>query len=256
MEADMWERVMEGDVTEGVVKRKPVIETLERTPAGIPGFDPLIEGGFERKSIVMLSGYAGTGKTTFALQFLHAGIKQYNENGVFLSFSEGKESIYIHAQRFGWNLQELEDSNKLRFLQYKAHQVSKLIEEGGGTVRDAISEINASRLVIDSITAYGLLFKEEYKERQALLTLFELLKKWGCTTLVVSESLAVEDDPRIGNLGFLTDGIVSFYYARNQAGTRMHRVEVLKMRGTRHSNRVADLLFERNGLRVETALTV
>ena len=255
MEQDAWERVL-GDANENVVKRGHVTQTLERTPAGIPGFDPLIEGGFEQKSIILLSGYAGTGKTTFALQFLHAGIKQFNENGVFISFAEGKESIYVHAQRFGWNLQDLEDQNKLRFLQYKAHQVNKLIEEGGGTVRDAITEINAKRLVIDSITAYGLLFREEYKERQALLTLFELLNKWGCTSLVVSESMVAEEDPRVGNLGYLTDGIVSFYYARNPSGSRQHKMEVLKMRGTKHSNRVADLLFERSGLRVESTMGI
>ncbi|MDP2666167.1 MAG: ATPase domain-containing protein [Candidatus Diapherotrites archaeon] len=226
-----------------------------RVPTGIPGFDELIEGGFEERTNTLLAGYAGTGKTTFSMQFLYNGITLWDEPGVYLSFAESKESIYRHCNSFGWDFYALEKQNMVRHLYYKAHQVNKLLEEGGGTVRDTIAEIGAKRLVIDSITAYGLLFRDDYKQREALLLFFEMLVKWGCTSLIIAEQLTGVVDARAGEIGFLTDGIVSFSYSRSEddlgSFKRRHTIEILKMRGTDHYNGVAEMLFTKQGLTIK-----
>lgn len=227
---------------------------IRRIPTGIPGFDELIEGGLEEKTNTLLQGYAGTGKTTFSLQFLYQGAVQFNEPGVYLSFAESKDSIFRHALNFGWDFYALEQQGLVRHLFYKAHQVNKLLEEGGGAVRDAIQEIGAKRLVIDSITAYGLLFRDEYKQREALLVFFDFLVKWGCTSLIIAEEISTEKEGTAGEIGFLTDGIVLFYYSKveDENGNihRKHKLEVLKMRGTNHYNGVMDMHFSKNGVSV------
>ena len=48
----------------------------QRVASGIPGLDDLIEGGFWPKSTVVILGSSGTGKSTFAIQFLMEGIEQ------------------------------------------------------------------------------------------------------------------------------------------------------------------------------------
>ncbi len=231
---------------------------VRRVPTGIPGFDELIEGGFEERTNTLMAGYAGTGKTTFAMQFLYNGAVNWNEPGVYLSFAESKDSIYRHCANFGWDFYALEQKGLSRHLFYKAHQVNKLLEEGGGTVRDAISEIGAKRLVIDSITAYGLLFRDDYKQREALLLFFEMLVKWGCTSLIIAEQLAGVVDARAGEIGFLTDGIVQFSYSQIENTTgqheRRHQLEILKMRGTDHYNGVAEMSFTKQGLTVRKSM--
>lgn len=228
---------------------------IRRIPTGIPGFDELIEGGIEEKTNTLLAGYAGTGKTTFSMQFLYNGAVRWNEPGVYLSFAESKESIFTHCQNFGWDFYSLEQKGMARHLFYKAHQVNKLLEEGGGTVRDTIAEIGAKRLVIDSITAYGLLFRDDYKQREALLLFFEMLTKWGCTSLIIAEQLTGIVDARAGEIGFLTDGILQFSYSQIEQDSgqkiRRHQLEILKMRGTDHYNGVADMQFTKTGLNVK-----
>ena len=222
-----------------------------RAKSGITGFDELIQGGFERESIVLVVGASGTGKTIFSMQFLYQGAALFDESGVFLSFEEDREQLYRQAEQFGWDFAKLEKEDKFRLLTFKPHQITKILEEGGGQVKDALIEIKAKRIVVDSITAYGLLFRDEYKRREKILEFFNMLRKWGVTSLVICE-----DDPDIvekeeGGIGFISDAIVSLYYEHDkEKGIRIHSLEVLKMRGTKHTNKVCAINFEKEGVSV------
>ncbi len=220
-----------------------------RVATGIKGFDELVDGGFERESIVLVVGSAGTGKTLFGLQFLHEGAVKYNEPGIFLSFEEEQESIYKHAKQFGWDFQKLESERKFRLLAFKPHQVTAILEEGGGQIRDALADISAKRIVIDSITAYGLLFNDEYKRREKVLEFFNLLRKWGVTSLVVCEDDPQKVEKREGSIAFISDAVVSMYYQQDEEkGIRIHSLEILKMRGTKHTNKLCAINFEEEGI--------
>ena len=224
---------------------------IERVPTGIKGLDELIESGFEKGSSVLIVGSAGTGKTLFGLQFLHEGAVTYNEPGIFISFEEERESLYKHSSSFEWNFEELEKKKLFKVLQYKPHQVEKLMQAGGGPIKDAIREMGAKRLVIDSITSYGLLFKDEYQKRENILDFFEMLHKWGCTSIIISELPPKVAEVKEGSVGFLTDAIISLYYSKEEnRGVRVHSCEILKMRGTRHTNKLLAVGFEKNGLAI------
>ena len=222
-----------------------------RVRTGITGFDELIEGGFERESIVLTVGSSGTGKTILSMQFLYKGITEYNEPGVFISFEEEEESLYKHALQFGWDFEKLENENKFRLLVFKPHQVTKILEEGGGQIRDALAEVSAKRVVVDSITAYGLLFRDEYKRREKVLEFFNLLRKWGVTSMIVCEDSPKDIEEQEGSIGFISDAIISLYYEHDrEKGIRIHSLEVLKMRGTKHTNKVCAVNFEKEGITV------
>jgi len=224
---------------------------LVRVPSGIYGFDELIEGGFEKDSIVLVAGSAGTGKTTFGIQFLYNGAKMYNEPGILISFEESKESYYKHAAEYGWDFKELEKKNLFRVLEYKPHQVGRLLEQGGGPIKDAIQQMGAKRLLIDSITSYSLLFKDEYQQRESILRFFELIRKWGCTSIIISEMSPKEAETAKGSVGFLVDTVISLYYEKKEEkDVRVHSLEILKMRGTKHTNKVCALNFEKEGIKI------
>jgi circadian clock protein KaiC len=226
-------------------------DDTSRVRTGITGFDELIGGGFERESIVLTVGASGTGKTILSMQFLYKGIVEFDEPGVFISFEEERSSLFKHALQFGWDFEKLEKEDKFRLLVFKPHQVTKILEEGGGQIRDALAEIGAKRVVVDSITAYGLLFRDEYKRREKVLEFFNLLRRWGVTAMIVCE-----DSPKIiesveGSIGFISDAVISLYYEHDQErGIRIHSLEVLKMRGTKHTNKVCALNFEKDGITV------
>src|SRR5207249_1898918 len=65
---------------------------VQKVPSGIPGLDDLIEGGFWPKSTVVILGSSGTGKSTFASQFLMEGIEQ-GEQALYVTLEEPPEQI-------------------------------------------------------------------------------------------------------------------------------------------------------------------
>ncbi len=222
---------------------------IEKVKTGIQGFDELIGGGIEQGSVVLIRGGSGTGKTIFCLQYIYAGCSKFNEPSVFLSFTESKQVMYSHGTRFGWNFEELERKKKFVFIRYAPHEIVKVMEEGGGTIRDTIESVGAKRLVIDSLSAYALLFESEYKADQSILNLFEMLRNWKCTTFVTSEKPV---DPNLldsERLGFLTDGIINLYYLRKNLG-RNRALEVLKMRNSGHSDKLFNFTIGKNGVSI------
>ncbi|MDD3159806.1 MAG: ATPase domain-containing protein [Candidatus ainarchaeum sp.] len=226
-----------------------VVKSVDRVKTGIVGFDGLIEGGFEKNSSVLLVGSAGTGKTLFSLEFLYKGITEFDENGVFISFEESKNSLYTHSLQFGWDFAKLEAEKKFRFLSFKPHQVTSIIEEGGAQIKDVLTEINAKRIVIDSITAYSLLFSDEYKQREKVLEIFNLLNRWGVTSMVVVEKSPFEFEGKEGSLAFIADAVISLFYNHDEEkGLRIHALEILKMRGTNHTNKICAMSFEDDGI--------
>jgi circadian clock protein KaiC len=238
------------DSQESINGKKAINYLVEKVPTGITGFDELIGGGLEKDSTVLVDGAVGTGKTLFGLQFLYKGIEQ-GEPGMFISFEEDRESLYKHAKQFGWDFEKYEAQGKFRLLEFKPHQMTKIIEEGGGSVRDMLDEIGAKRVVVDSITAYGLLFHDEYARRDKVLEFLNSLKKWDVTAIVISEESPIEIESKTGSIGFITDAIISLYYQHDEEkGIRIHSLEVIKMRGSKHTNKLCAMNFEKDGIRV------
>ena len=86
---------------------------VQKLPTGIEGFDDVCQGGLPIGRSTLISGTSGTGKTVFSLHFLHNGIKQFDEPGIFVTFEESPLDILRNAASFGWNLQEMVEQDKL-----------------------------------------------------------------------------------------------------------------------------------------------
>src|SRR5688572_7202337 len=91
-------------------------QRIEKLATGIPGFDLIARGGLPKHRTTLVSGTAGSAKTVFAVQFLIAGIKQYNEKGVFVTFEEPPEDIRRNMLGFGWDIRKLEAEGKWAFV--------------------------------------------------------------------------------------------------------------------------------------------
>lgn len=221
---------------------------MKRLSSGIPGLDPLIGSGFKKGSINLVAGGAGSGKTIFAIQFLIEGLKN-NEAGIYVTFEEKKEKLYEDMLSFGWDLAKYEKEKKFVFLEYTPEQVKKVLIEGGGTIEAVIGQIKAKRMVIDSITSFALLYKDELAKKESALALFEMINKWGCTALLTSQSIMPTDHEIEAALEFEVDSIILLYYTKVK-GKRVRAMEVLKMRGTKHPAKTFSLTISKNGISV------
>ncbi|MFC1800703.1 RAD55 family ATPase, partial [Nanoarchaeota archaeon] len=169
------------------------------------------------------------------------------EPGIYVTFEEDKHQIYEDMYRFGWDLYKLEEQGKFIFIRYTPEQVGKLLKTGGGVIRDLIDKIDAKRIVIDSISALTLLYPDELSRREASLSLFRLLKKWTCTTLVVGQYEEIEGHHDSTAVEFEVDGIVWLYNLK-KGDIRIRAVEVFKMRGTKHAAKTFPLEITDNGI--------
>lgn len=235
----------EKEVEKGKVSSLNII----RIPTGIFGFDGMIEGGFQEKSINMVAGGAGSGKTIFAIQFLLNGVLKYNEPGIFITFEEEREQIFKNMLRFGWDLEELERTKKLIIMRYSPEQVRELLAKGGGSIEETIERIGAKRIAIDSIKSFELLYENELTKKEASFLLFKLIRKWGCTALFTSEdeSLTVEESIST-ELEFEVDSVILLYNIREK-GIRKRAIEVLKMRGTDHKTGIYGMEITNKGIK-------
>ncbi|MEM3455379.1 MAG: ATPase domain-containing protein [Candidatus Micrarchaeia archaeon] len=230
--------------------KKPRVETEKPKliKTGIPGFDEMCGGGIEEKSVVLINGDAGSGKTVFGLQFLYEAAKN-GEAGLFISFGESRETIYSRMLNFGMDFQKLEDKNLFFFLEYQPHEVAKIMQEEGGTLYDIITSYNIKRVVVDTITPYLMQFSDPYKARLALVRLFSVFKKFNVTTLLLNEwSSDLPSNPSTAVAEFLADGIVYIIHKRSPEGVQLRGIEIWKMTGVSHTEVARPFAFTNRGI--------
>ncbi len=202
-----------------------------RVPTGVDGLDRVIEGGFPRKSLILVAGNPGTGKTVFSAQFLYRGVADYGENGVYVSFAENREAFYENMKSFGFDFERLERENRFRFLSMlavKEEVVSSVLK----IILEEISKINAKRLVIDSLSALTQAFMKPHDARIFIhMILGRIVQQAGCTTVMVVEVPFGEERIGLGIEEFIADGVIHLRVERLEE--RLFRdISILKMRGT------------------------
>ena len=220
-----------------------------RVSSGIPKFDEMIQGGFEKNSTNLLVGGSGTGKTIFAIQFLIEGMKK-GENCLYVTFEEKKEQFYENMKAFGWNLEKYEKDGLFLFLEYTPVKVRNMLDEGGGAIENAILEKHVKRIVIDSITSFALLFEDDQSKRHAALSLFNMIRGWDCTALLTSEENVENFNLPSEALEFEADSITALYFLSRSKDERERFIEVIKMRGTEHSKKVYPVRIDKKGMSV------
>jgi circadian clock protein KaiC len=225
----------------------------QRVKTGIAQFDVMLSGGFMRGDAVMLAGSAGTGKTTFALQYLINGIKAAGEGGIYLSFEQHPDQIYRDASNFGWDLRKLEAEDKLRIV---FTSPDLLMGEGDpeALLGDSIKKVNARRIVIDSLSHLSM-FAQGDDVRQETYRLVNYFKRKEISTVLIWESPQVLGQSfsisEVG-LSFLVDTIVSLKFVEINSTIR-RAVVVLKMRGSDHDKSLREYEITKEGVKVEAS---
>ena len=226
-----------------MIKSKP---ELERVPTGIKGLDDAMAGGFIRDSINLVAGSPGSGKSIFAMQYLVNGAKKYNEPGVYITFEERKDKLLQYMDNFGWDLKKLVADKKIDILEQSPVDIKKATaKEILGLKFKIVRELKAKRLVIDSMSAFSLLFQNDFEKRTAHMQLFEMLRDWGVTALLTAE-YDVEEH-KSTHLDFEVDSIV-WLYNMKKADVRTRALEVYKMRGSKHLQKTFPLEISDRGV--------
>lgn len=200
---------------------------------GIPGVDEMLGGGLLSSSVTIVSGSPGIGKSNFAMQYLYNGITQFNEPGIYLTVEDTPINVKAYASAFGWNLEKCEKDNMFALVAQPIYgEVKKGMKEysAGETLGEAIQRIKAKRIVLDSVTLFKYLFKDEISRRVNLLNFIKQVKDAGCTTMMVDEQHESSSEITYLDEHFLADGLIMLFWSRHkEKNERCFRV--VKLRG-------------------------
>jgi len=206
---------------------------------GIEGFDELVLGGLPRGQSILVTGGTGTGKSTFALQFLYKGAKVYDEPGIYVTLEETIPGVIKNASTYGWDIEGLQKKSKVELLDYSpvvSGQIRRIEPTDiFASISAAWKRIGAKRIVVDPITVFGMQTDSLMQLRQDLLRFSNLLKQLDSTVLFVTE--IPEDSQSLSRYGveeFIADGVIVLYFLKF-GGLRARGIEVRKMRGTSHT---------------------
>ena len=206
-----------------------------RLPTGVPGLDEMMGGGIPAGDAMMLSGPAGTGKTTFATQFATAGL-QRGEAGVIVVFEEYPEEYVTRVGKRDASLAASIVSGRLKMLYLRPLDLS--VDETLWEILEGVQVVGASWVVIDSLSGFEIALAPTFREdfRESLYRLVGALTATGVTVVMTSEVLQGQADVRFTSerVSFITDDIVAQRYVEIDGELRTV-VAVVKMRGSQHS---------------------
>jgi len=215
----------------------------EIIPSGIPGLDAMLRtGGFYRGSSILLSGVAGTGKTTIGSHFVDAACAR-GERCLCFVFEEGAEEICRNALSIGLDLRKRVESGLLRF---EASRPSLFgLEMHLARMHRDLDSFKPDMVVLDPISA----FRGPPSEVHAtLLRMLDLLKSRGITSLFTSlRTEATEAEGTDHGLSSLMDVWIKLLDIEAN-GERNRILYLVKSRGMSHSNQVREYRVTDSGI--------
>lgn len=225
-------------------RREHNLEVEEDTlSTGISGLDNLLKGGIPLGRSLILSGVSGTGKTTFALQFLIEGASQ-QERGLLLSFEETRDRLYRSAIGFGWDIDRYEQEGLLRVLFIP--QTDIRIEEQLEQLIQEVESFQPRRLVVDSLSVFLYRVQDPAIQREKTFQLATLMQRVGGVGILISD-IPANDTRRLSRFGVeetIADG--TLVLSTEMVGKRRERyLEIFKMRAAdyvagRHRMEITD----------------
>lgn len=222
-----------------------------RITTGIAGLDEMLGGGIPKGHAVAVIGNFGTGKTTFSLQFTHAGLVA-GEKVLYISLEEDQDSILLSASLFGWDLKPYVENGQLQMVRLEPQDAKATIGQIQSDLPRAIRELGAARIVIDSVSLLNLLYKDSTEIRNQMYALVNMIKRSGATLLMTAE--VRQDNPMVsrdGEVEYVVDGVILLHAreAENQVEIQL-RISILKMRRAAHSRAVRPYTLGEGGLNV------
>jgi len=217
----------------------------ERITSGIPNLDLMLGGeGFFKGSSVLVSGTAGTGKTSIAASFVHANCKA-GKKCIFFAFEESPMQIQRNMQSIGI---DLEAHIKNGLLEFHASRPTLFgLEMHLVAIHKQIKKFKPDIVILDPIT--NLITVGSVSEvKGMLIRLVDFLQNEGITVLftalALNSTINEQTDEGISSL------VDSWLLIRDieYNGERNRGLYVMKSRGIGHSNQVREFIITENGL--------
>lgn len=220
----------------------------ERLSTGIERLDTMLGGkGYYRGSSILISGTAGTGKTSFAAEFGKSACEK-GERCIYFAFEESPGQIIRNMKSIGIDLQPYIDAGLMQI--NASRPMAYGLEMHLIMMRRLIDKFGPSIVIIDPIsnlTNVGTQIDVKF----TLIKLIDYLKLKNiiavCTSLVEHESIEGSNAQGISSL---IDTWINLRFFEN-SNERNRGISVIKSRGMAHSNQIREYLLTDHGVKIE-----
>lgn len=240
---------------------------MQLISTGVKGLDELLGGGLPKGKCILVVGSPGAGKTILQMQFLISGAKT-DERGLYVAMDETPEQVKVNLSSFGWDIEELEKTGKILFLdatmlrqagirrsnaltssKFEDSEPRMSVRFLVETITRIVKEEDIQRIAVDPVTSIILRYDEQFKKRRALLTFFDSLINSNCTSLVSTELRTGMLNRSFQLEEFLSQGVI-LMHTMVHAGTVVRAIQVEKMRGIAHDAQLRPYQITSKGIEV------
>lgn len=221
------------------------ISSSERISTGIPRLDTMLSGkGFYKGSTVLVSGTAGTGKTSIAAQFLDAACRR-GEKVLYFSFEESPSQFMRNMSSIGIHLEKWVSKGLLYF--HATRPTLHGLEHHLSTTIKLINKIKPQIVILDPIDAF-VIGGNETEVKIMLLRLVDFLKTNNITAFFANLT-GSNDNNELTDMA-ISSLIDTWLLLRDIeiGGERNRGLYILKSRGMSHSNQIREFILTNNGI--------
>ncbi|MEC3910821.1 ATPase domain-containing protein [Sphingobium sp. CR2-8] len=225
--------------------------TGDMVQSEVPALDSLLGGGPMRGTSTLITGPAGSGKTTIALQYLYAACER-GEACTLFQFDERVGTLLTRASAFGLDVKRHVDDGCMLIQQIDPAEISP--GEFAARVRQEVEERGVRMIVIDSLNGYMAAMPQE---QQLLLQMHELLSYLshrGVVTFLINPQHGLVGTMSTNlNISYVADAVVLLRFFEAEGRVRK-AISVLKNRGGVHEDAIREFRIDGNGVRVGAPL--
>jgi circadian clock protein KaiC len=240
--------------TFGLAQESGHTKGAHRLSIGIPDLDALMGGGIPDGSSLLVAGPSGSGKSIMASQFIGEGLLK-GEPGVVAIFEELPAEFSRRAAQFGIDFDTPQKDGTLKVIYIRPLDLS--VDETVYAIVGAVKEINAKRVVIDSMVGFEMALAPDFRHefRESLYRMIGALTRLGVTVLSTVEVEENFTSMGLSNfaISFLSDDILRLRYVSINGQLRK-MLMVVKMRGSAHSIDMWEYKITEKGIIIGEAL--
>lgn len=222
----------------------------ERVSTGIPDLDQMLEGkGYYKGSSILVSGMAGSGKSTVAAQFADS-ICASGKRCVYFAMEESPHQVIRNMRSIGMDLQKWIDKNLLWF---SARRPSLFgLETHLATMYRDVTDFDPAAVIVDPMSAL-LNAGVSHDVHSMVLRLVDFLKSRGVTALFTNLGTGAGE---VAGTEIQISSLMDTWlllYNRETNGEHNRQLYLLKSRGMAHSNQVREFILSSEGIKLRDA---
>ena len=217
----------------------------ERISSGVPDLDDMLGGrGFYKGSSILVTGQAGTGKSSFCAAFARAACRK-GKRALYLTFEESPAQMIRNLRSVGMDLEPCVERGLLRILAERPTSFG--LEMHLLTLHKLVNEFKPAVVILDPISSL-MTIGEELDVRSTLVRMVDFLKNKGVTTMFTD--LRHSEDERQSSL--ISSLVDTWLLLENvEANGETNRIlRLIKSRGMPHSNQIREFHLSDKGIRL------